>query len=108
MIEKSENRDDIMKLIREGNRTPRSLAEEFNIPIQTIYTWIRRERRNLAKLEREDDTNVNAFSWKAQIDKDVAAYKSRIQELEEKNKLLEDSLRNLNNYLNLLKEKYEK
>ena len=46
MITTNVQKENILRLIKEENRTPRSLSEEYNIPIQTIYTWVRTDRIN--------------------------------------------------------------
>ena len=105
MITKNEQRDEILRLIREENRSPKSLSEEFDIPIQTIYTWVRKERKEEITLVMNSPEHKNS---------DYEILKNRVLELEEKNRFLEELVRNLtesnknlNGYLSLLREKYE-
>ncbi len=53
MVPRDTRKDDILKLIKEENRTPKSLSEEYDIPLKTIYTWIRTEKINAEKRLRD-------------------------------------------------------
>ena len=107
MITKNENKDEIMRLLKEENRTPKSLSEEYNLPIQTIYTWIRKERINLSKEQKEEEEKMSLFNYReTQLDH-IRKQNERIKQLEDKVKYLEDTNRLLTEYMMILKKQLE-
>lgn len=145
MVSTNPYRDEILKLLKEEKGTPKSLSKEYNIPLQTIYTWIRTERKisqkvlmeNIVRLYKEekktpqeicDELNTDIGTVYNQLnhskvdirDEDqirlessererfhqsqldtIRQLNSRIKELEEQNKVLQDSLKYLTELLNI-------
>ena len=51
MISNNEKREQVIRLFKEENKTPKSLAEEFDVPISTIYVWVRGVKKTITKDE---------------------------------------------------------
>ena len=145
MISTNPNKDEILKLLKEEKGTPKSLSKEYNIPLQTIYTWLRTEKKNSQKvlennivslykeekktpkeicdelgvdlgtiynllnhsrieIREEDMIRLEGSErerfHQSQLDT-IRLLNSRIKELEEQNKVLQDSLKYLTELLNI-------
>lgn len=152
MVSTNPYRDEILKLLKEEKGTPKSLSKEYNIPLQTIYTWLRTERKNTQKvledniirlykeekktpqeicdelgvdfgtvynqlnhskvgIREEDMIRLEGSErerfHQSQLDT-IRQLNSRINELEEQNKVLQDSLKYLTELLNIKNEELKK
>ena len=93
MLTKNPQKEEILNLIKNENRTPKSLSEEYNIPIQTIYTWMRSER----KPNKSESSN-----------KENEELKQKISELEETIIFYKNHIKKLDNYIDRLEKELEK
>lgn len=103
-------KDEILRLFKEEHKPVDELAKQFDTPKATIYQWIARENLELTP-EQTDDMNITLRANFLETKRNAGIVQekdAKIKELEQTIKVLTDSLSHLNDYLSLLKEKYEK
>ncbi|AOY77542.1 Transposase [Clostridium formicaceticum] len=69
-----EFKQEVVKLIKEGNITVSSVAKDLDIPKTTITQWIKQDEKHKGNLRSEDD--------------EIRKLKLKIADLEEENEIL--------------------
>ena len=104
MIKNNEIKEKIIRLSREENRTPKSLSEEFGVPLPTIYVWLRenkndrvdRDRTEIERLFFEENRSFESMSDEFGIPTSIIVNwirSSKTEKTEEQKKTITEYLR---------------
>lgn len=96
----TKKRDTIIKLFKEENRSPKSLSEEYDVPLSTVYDWLYQSGVELTKEQKKESESSGRERYTTELLDTIRELRSKIKELETKNKSLQDNVFYLTELLN--------